>query len=283
MNAANQVRPDLIGADSTFKQPEAVVSKPFCGISGLAPSTACTTAGLVRSDLFNSKVMLPTEADDSIINASYVSVKGSRYMALPSTPAEFIVSGGTGVNQEFIDRMLGPWGGDASKLFPSMSVFASSVVSGAAFSADDAAPEGVSASLNGSTLVWPDSPSNDVIGYYVYRNNERIATIIDGSSNSIAVGPGDYYVRAVDITGLLSGGSNIVIVDNPDQPTTETPDDENTPPTSPGNEGNGDENGDGNNGNENNGENNGNNGNNSNGNNGGGNKPPSDGDEEGDD
>ncbi|WP_252502601.1 transglycosylase domain-containing protein [Sporosarcina sp. Marseille-Q4943] len=287
MNAANKVRPDIIGAASTFKQPKGVVSKPFCGISGLAPSAACTSAGLVRSDLFNKKVMLPTEPDDSIINASYVSVKGSRYMALPSTPAEFIVSGGTGVNQAFIDRMLGPWGGDASKLFPSISAFSSSVVSGATFPADDAAPGGVSASLNGSTLVWSESPSNDVIGYYVYRNNERIATIIDGSANSLAVSPGDYYVRAVDITGLLSGGSNIVIVDSPEPPPTETPDDENKPPTTPpGNEDNGNGNSDGNNGNENgnggNAGNNGNNGNNGNGNsenNGGGNNPPSDDDE----
>lgn len=290
LNSANEVRPDLVGAGSTFKQPEGVVSKPFCGISGLAPSAACTTAGLVRSDLFNSKVMLPTEPDDSIINASYVSVKGSRYMALPSTPAEFIVSGGTGVNQAFIDRMLGPWGGDASKLFPSMSMFSSSVVSGATFPADDAAPAGVSASLNGSTLVWSESPSNDVIGYYVYRNNERIATVIDGSAHSIAVGTGDYSVRAVDITGLLSGNSNIVTVDSPDPPETEKPDDENTPPTTPpeneddggddgsDNGGNGNGNDGGNSGNGNNG--NGNGGNNGNGNNGGGSKPPSDDDDD---
>ncbi|MCG7344425.1 penicillin-binding protein [Sporosarcina sp. ACRSL] len=297
MNAANEVRPDLVGAESTFKQPEDVVSKPFCGISGLAPSAECTAAGLVRSDLFNSKVMLPTEPDDSIISASYVSVKGSRYLALPSTPAEFIVSGGTGVSQDFIDRMLGPWGGDASKLFPSMSVYSSNVVSGAVFPADDVAPEGVSASLNGTSLVWSESPSNDVIGYYVYRNNERIATIIDGSALSLTVGPGEYYVRAVDITGLLSGGSNIVKVDTPDPPPTQTPDDENTSPTTPpGNEGNGDDNDSGNNGNGNDGGTNGNsgngnsgnngngnrgnNGNNGNGNNGGDNKPPSDDDDD---
>ncbi|HEX5564735.1 MAG TPA: transglycosylase domain-containing protein, partial [Sporosarcina sp.] len=288
MNKANEVRPDIIGAGSTFKQPEGVVSKAFCGISGLAPSAACTAAGLVRSDLFNSKVMLPTKPDDSIINASYVSVKGSRYMALPSTPAEFIVSGGTGVNQEFIDRMLGPWGGDASKLFPSISKFASSVVSGAVFPADDVAPAGVSASLNGSTLVWSESPSNDVIGYYVYRNNERIATIVDGSANSLAVGPGNYHVRAVDITGLLSGSSNIVTIDSPEPPPTEKPDDEKTPPaTPPGNDDNDGETGSGNNGGNNGGDNgnngngnDGNNGNNGNGNNGGGNKPPSDDDDD---
>ncbi|WP_432358063.1 transglycosylase domain-containing protein [Sporosarcina sp. UB5] len=246
MNIANEVRPDLVRAESTFKQPEGVVSKPFCGISGLAPSAACTTAGLIRSDLFNSKVMLPTEPDDSIINASYVSVKGSRYMALPSTPTEFVISDGTGVSEEFIERMLGPWGGDASKLFPSMSAFSSNVVSGAVFDADDAPPEGVTASLDGSTLTWQESPSDDVIGYYVYRNNERIATVADGAALSLAIEPGEYYVRAVDITGLLSNGSNIVIVEGPESPETETPDDENTFPTLPPiDDENGDENGNG--------------------------------------
>ena len=205
MNAANKVRPDIVGAGSTFTQPEGVVSKPFCGISGLAPSADCTTAGLVRSDLFNSKVMLPTEPDDSIINASYVSVKGSRYMAHPSTPAEFIVSGGTGVSEEFIDRMLGPWGGDASKLFPSMSAFLS-VVSGAAFPADEDAPEGVSASLDGSTLMWTESPSmtSSAITYIVTMNGlpqsltgliTRLLSVLASITLELLILP-DYYLVA---------------------------------------------------------------------------------------
>ncbi|MCG3089435.1 transglycosylase domain-containing protein [Sporosarcina cyprini] len=218
MNTANAARPDIVGAGAKFKQPAGVVTRSFCGISGLAPSNACSAAGLVRSDLFNSKVMVPTKPDDSIISASYVSVKGVKYLALPSTPSEFIVSGGTGVNEEFIKRMLGPFGGDGSKLFSGKSIFASNVVSGSVFNADGANPAGVQASANGSTITWTESASNDVIGYYVYRDNERVATIRDSSSNSYSAGPGSYYVRAVDITGLLSPGSNIVTIGSPEPP-----------------------------------------------------------------
>ena len=90
-----KLTPELIGAGSKFQRPEGVVTRSFCGISGLAPSAACSAAGLVKSDLFNSKAMLPTDPDDSITSSSYVSVKGTRYLALPSTPAEFVSSGGT--------------------------------------------------------------------------------------------------------------------------------------------------------------------------------------------
>ncbi|MER2089207.1 MAG: transglycosylase domain-containing protein [Sporosarcina sp.] len=228
MNAANDVTPEIIGANSRFERPAGVVSRSFCGISGLAPSAACSSAGLVKTDLFNSKAMLPTRPDDSITSSSYVSVKGKRYLALPSTPGEFITTGGTGVNQAFIDRMLGPWKGDASKLFPANSAFASHVVSGAVFNADDSAPASVSVSLNGSTLTWSNSPSNDVIGYYVYNNGAKIGTIKDSSSNTFSVGSGSYSVRAVDITGKLSNASNVVTkkADKPVEEKAETP-----PPT----------------------------------------------------
>lgn len=232
MNAANEVAPETIGAGSKFKRPEGVVDRSFCGISGLAPSAACSSAGLVKTDLFNSKVMLPTKLDDSITSSSYVSVKGKGYQALPSTPGEFITAGGTGVNQVYIDRMLGPLKGDASKLFPVNSLFASRVVSGAIFNADNVAPSPVNVSLNGSTLVWNDSPSNDVIGYYVYSGGTRIGTIRDSSSNAFSVGPGSYSVIAVDITGKLSAISNIITIDTPKpvEEVIETPPVENVPP-----------------------------------------------------
>lgn len=235
MNAANEVTPEIVGASAKFSRPNGVVEKSFCGISGLAPSAACSSAGLVKTDLFNAKVMLPTKPDDSITSSSYVSVKGTRYLALPSTPSEFVSSGGTGVNQVFIDRMLGPWGGDASKLFPANSAFASHVVSGAIFNADDVAPAPVNVSLNGTTITWGNSPSNDVIGYYVYDNNVKIGTIRDGSSNSFTVGSGSYSVKAVDITGRLSNGSNAVTIaaPEPEEEFIETPPTENVPPVTP--------------------------------------------------
>jgi len=247
LNAANKSKPELIGANSRFQQPKGVVSRSFCGISGLAPSAACSAAGLVRSDLFNANVFLPNKADDSIISGSYVSIRGSRYLALPSTPSEFIVAGGAGVNAEFMKRMLGPLGGDSSKLFPSNSVFASNIVSGAKFPAEGGAPAGVQTSLNGSTMSWGASASNDVIGYYVYNNNAKVGVIRDQGARSFPIRSGSYTVRAVDITGELSSPSNpikieeIVVEEEIEEeiapPATETPAVP-KPPTSPGDNGN---------------------------------------------
>ena len=171
-------------------------TRSFCGISGLAPSSACSAAGLVKSDLFNAKAMLPTQADDSIISSSYVLIKGEKYLAHPSTPAEFVSSGGTGVNEAFIKRMLGPWKGNASKLFPANSAFASNIVSGSIFEADNAAPAHVQLKVNGTTMTWNDSISNDVIGYYVYEDGVKVAVIRDQSSNSYSMGSGYLYCKS---------------------------------------------------------------------------------------
>lgn len=223
MNAANEVTPELVGASSRFKQPDGVVSRSFCGISGLAPSAECSAAGLVKSDLFNSKAMLPTNADDSIISSSYVLVKGVKYLAHPTTPIEFVSSGGTGVNESFIKRMLGPWKGDASKLFSAKSTFASTIVAGSIYEADDVAPAPVQLTLNGTTATWSDSTSNDVIGYYVYEDGAQIFVIRDEAPKSFVIGGGSYTVRAVDITGKLSEASNNVMMEVP-VPEEENPD-----------------------------------------------------------
>ncbi|WP_342535937.1 transglycosylase domain-containing protein [Sporosarcina sp. FSL K6-3508] len=235
MNTANSVRPDIVKASDTFKRPSSVVTRSFCSISGMAPSAACSAAGLVRADLFNSKVMVPSKADDSIISSAGVRVKGQMYQALPSTPREFVTSGGVGLNSEFIKRMLGRLGGDGSKLFSGQSGYSSSVVSGSVFPADNVPPASVSASQNGSVLTWSASPSNDVIGYYIYQNGVRVGTVRDGESLSYPAGAGSYYVRAVDITGLLSGASNTVTAAPEPEPEPEpTPDpDSTTPETKP--------------------------------------------------
>ncbi len=215
MNAMYEVNPDLINAPAQFKQPEGVVSAAFCGISGLAASEACQQAGLVQTDLFNKNVMLPTEPDDSLITSSYVVIKGSRYRALENTPSEFVVSGGHGVNQDFITRMLGRFGGDASKLFPNNSSFAGNVVSEQVFEADSTPPAPVTVSMSDGTITWTDSASNDVIGYRVYEvingNWSLVTTKLEAEANSHFLGrSGQFIVVAVDITGLQSGASNQV-------------------------------------------------------------------------
>lgn len=218
MNAAYDIKPELVGTQETFIQPENVVTASFCGISGLAPSTACTDAGLVRSDLFNKNVYLPTEPDDSFISSSTptVSINGISYKALELTPSEFINYGsGLALNQEFVDQMLGRLGGDPSRLLPRYSWLSNRVVSAATFNPDSSAPAGVSVSLSGNTLSWTPSNSNDVVGYRVLNvtNGSRthVATIRDGEEQSISVSGGSsYVVVAVDITGRESDYSNTV-------------------------------------------------------------------------
>lgn len=213
MNSLYDVNPEIISTNETFKQPENVVNASFCGISGLASSTSCLNAGYVRSDLFNRNIFLPSGSEDIFISSSSsVMINGRSYQALNSTPSEFVTSGGVGLSSKFADRMLGRLGGDASKLLPSSK---GKVVSTATFNADNSAPEAVNASLQGNTLAWSKSNSNDVIGYRVYNvaggGRKHFATIRDGEGRKISIqNGGTYVVVAVDITGKESAHSNTV-------------------------------------------------------------------------
>ncbi len=225
MNTIYDIDPEFIGTKERFEKPANVVSASFCGISGLAPSSACSSAGLVRSDLFNRNVFLPSLPDDSLVSSSSVTIDGKSYSALPSTPSEFITMGGVGLNEEFVKRMLGSLGGDPAKLLPNNSSLSSSTVTGVAFNADNVAPEPVTVTLEGNTLVWSKSASNDVIGYRVYSTEgQLIATnrFEQGRRAQIAIGA-NYYVVAVDITGLQSAPSNIIETAAP-PPVVEEPD-----------------------------------------------------------
>lgn len=210
MNTTNSMRPEIVKAGERFKRPGGVVTRSFCGISGMAPSNACSSAGLVRSDLFNSKVMVPSKADNSIVSSAGVRVNGKMYQALPSTPREFVTGGGIGITPEFGKRMLGRLGGNPAKLLAGQGGYSANAVSGGTFPADNVPPAPVSVSRNGSAISWTASASNDVIGYYVYQNGARIGTVRDGAARSFTIGTGSYYVRAVDVTGLQSAASNTI-------------------------------------------------------------------------
>lgn len=213
MNTAYDINPEYVGTKEKFKQPENVISQSFCGISGLALSKSCQNAGFARTDLFNLDVFTPKQPDDSFVSSTTVRVNGRSYKALPSTPTEFVEMSGYGLNQVFIDRMLGKLGGDASKLIPSYS--GRGVSSGVAYPADSVAPESVWTTLTGNSLTWGASPSADVVGYRVYKISEGstslVSTVKAHNSLSVSVAPGaNYVVVAVDVTGRESAHSNVV-------------------------------------------------------------------------
>ena len=238
MNSLYDVNQELVDPAGQFERPKNVVTASFCGISGDAPSKACSQAGLVRSDLFNRNVFIPSKVDDSLNASSSVMVNGKAYVALDSTPSEFVIKSGSGINPEFAKRILGRLGGDASKLWPSST---SKVVSSAKFNADGNAPQAVKASLSGKTMKWSKSASNDVIGYRVYdiTNDGRklVTTLKDGDGHQANVTDGkSYMVVAVDITGKESSPSNAIAAaeEKPAEPAEpEKPPKENTKPTTP--------------------------------------------------
>lgn len=73
INAAYKVDSKLVDPDKRFEMPGGIVSRSFCGVSGLLPSSSCQKAGLVKSDLFIAKYA-PSRADNSFIDGQYVSV-----------------------------------------------------------------------------------------------------------------------------------------------------------------------------------------------------------------
>ena len=233
MNAAYDANPELVGTTEKFVQPEGVVTASFCSISGLAPSDACSKAGLIRSDLFNKNIMLPTQPDDSFASSSTVVVNGQAYQALPSTPTEFVTMSGFGLNKTFVDRMLGAYGGDPSRLI--LRGASASIVAGAEFVADNVAPAAVSVSATERTLTWTASESNDVVGYRIYdaTSTPRKLVVSQKAAEQFSFTGQEgssYYVVAVDITGLESNPSNIIEFKAATPPPAEEPEENNEPP-----------------------------------------------------
>jgi len=243
MNSLYDVNPEFVDPAGQFERPANVINASFCGISGDAPSAACSQAGLVRSDLFNRNVFVPSRVDDSLSGSLSVMIDGKAYIALDSTPSEFVTSGGSGINPEFAQRILGRLGGDPSKLWPGGT--SSNVVSSAKFNADGSPPQAVAVSLQGNSISWTKSASNDVIGYRVYdtTNGGRslVTTLKDGAGRQSTITSGrTYIVVAVDITGQESAQSNTIttVDEKPTEPV--QPPETNKPNP---NDGNGNQNG----------------------------------------
>lgn len=207
INGAYDVNPELVAPDERFKQPEGIVSRSYCAISGLLPSKACSDAGLVKSDIYNAK-FVPTKKDDSLGGGKYVVAGGKSYAALPSTPEEFTRPGGM-LSPEFTKRISLGRSMDLSYLIPKDDEKWKGLVAGKSSLKDNGkAPAGVRASISDGNLTWAPSSSSDVIGYRVFTSNgKKVASVMSDAKLSVSVGSGSYYVVAVDIAGRESAKS----------------------------------------------------------------------------
>ncbi|MFE4141990.1 transglycosylase domain-containing protein [Peribacillus sp. YIM B13472] len=209
INAAYKVDPKLIDPDKRFEMPGGIVSRSFCGVSGLLPSSACQKAGLVKSDLFIAKYA-PSKADDSFIDGQYVSVGSKRYAALPQTPGEF-TSGGFMLNPDSFADIGLKYVDDPGSVIPGGGKSGNVVGAKAKLNDNGKAPDPLSITISNDKITWGLHHEGDVVGYRVYKDGKKVASINAGGSLVYKVGSGgSYYVTAVDIVGKESAPSKRV-------------------------------------------------------------------------
>jgi penicillin-binding protein 1B len=210
INAAYDIKPELISPAESFPVPAGIVKRSFCAVSGLLPSDACSKAGLVVSDYFNAE-NVPTKRDDSLIAGKYVQIGDKKYLALDSTPAEFAQQGVI-LNPDFISRMVGKNFSNPSQLIPKTERWGKILVPNDKIVDNGKQPDVVTLSLSGNNLIWAAPGDNDIVGYRVYQNGKKVSSIKNGSSLSFTASNGSYHVTAVDIAGKESSPSNQVDV-----------------------------------------------------------------------
>lgn len=209
INAAYKVEPKLVDPDKRFEMPGGIVSRSFCGVSGLLPSSSCQKAGLVKSDLFIAKYA-PSRADNSFIDGQYVSVGSKRYAALPQTPGEF-TSGGFMLNPESFGDIGLKYVDDPGSVIPGSEKSVGVVGTKAKLNDNGKAPDPLSITISNGKITWGLHHEGDVVGYRVYKDGKKVASINAGENLVYKVGSGgSYYVTAVDIVGKESAPSQHV-------------------------------------------------------------------------
>src|SRR5699024_6203984 len=222
INAATDVNPDLVAPQEQHKQPDGIVNRSFCATSGMAPSDLCSKAGLVRSDIFNSK-HVPSKTDDSLVSGKSskertVKVDGEEVAASSKTPSEFISgsrkTSGIAFNKAFLERM---GYSDPAALVPRKNTSGWSNLSlkgvgGSSKASSElsdngstpSAPSGLSHS--GNKLSWSKASGQMIVGYRVYHAKEEGGSFkavghTTGSSVSVSGDGGAFQVRAVNYFG----------------------------------------------------------------------------------
>ncbi|GGH88108.1 penicillin-binding protein [Pullulanibacillus pueri] len=215
-NAAYDVDPKLMAPNKSFKMPEGVAKKTFCGLTNGPLTDSCKSAGYSVTDLVNTKYLPDGKGTVSYGKGSYVLINNKKYQALSSTPSEFTHEGGSFLDTDFLKQRFPHL--ITSKIKTSLGSGMSSV---STFNADSKAPNspGGLAFKNG-VLSWSKSSSNDVVGYYVYgatgnsNSFKKLSSI--GADHSLQLkapsGYNKFYVLSVDITGRTSKASNVVDV-----------------------------------------------------------------------
>ncbi|MFT8322357.1 MAG: transglycosylase domain-containing protein [Bacillus sp. (in: firmicutes)] len=210
MNAAYDVDSNLVDPSTRFQMPGGIVRRSICSVSGLLPSAGCSKAGLVTTDLFKSG-SVPNKTDDSLVDGKIVQIRDKKYMALDSTPSEFAESG-LMLNPDYIEKLFGITVSDPSNLVQNNPKWNKVAIPTDKITDNGKTPSALKIVQNGDGVSWSQHSENDIVGYRVYKDGKKIASIKAGESLEFKDGNGSYTVKAVDIAGRESSSSNVVTI-----------------------------------------------------------------------
>ncbi|SHN04937.1 transglycosylase domain-containing protein [Gracilibacillus kekensis] len=219
VNAATEIRPELMAPSQNFESPGGIVSRSYCATSGLLVSDLCSKLGLVQSDIYNAKYV-PSKRDYSLIKENYATIKDKVVLAGENTPEEFTDGDGVSFNPEWLNDM----GYNNLANIKQLTAGKSGVWEDIKYpdenevDNDGKAPNApTSLNINNQKLNWKHSSSNDVVGYRIYRasdpddsNFQRIGSTSD-TSFTVPSSKAVYHIRAVDYFGQESSPSKVIV------------------------------------------------------------------------
>lgn len=233
MNEVTNNASEVFKTDS-FTKPDGIVTKTVSGYSGKLPTQLTQQAGKMVTDIFNAK-FVPTEPDDVLIRAKYVTYNDVNYVPLETTPSDMLREKVVvkrekpiaELKEELEKAFARMTGGHKSLSFYMPKDIGEDAPYKPDPRTDDgkapSAPGGVTLTSDGggSTISFNASPEKDVVGYRLYRTDDGVkfqstgkvaltgdATVI---TDARAAGLGTaYYVTAVDVAGKESDPSAVV-------------------------------------------------------------------------
>lgn len=231
MNAVIDKRPELF-VTKEFAKPEGIIKKTVSAYSGKLPTELTDK---FTTDLFNEKYV-PTESDDGISKAKYITFNGVNYLPLEGTPEDFlkekIVVKREKPIQDLVKELLAAFPAmkehkDLAYYMPAdaKTDFPTEVDPRVDDGTAPSPPGEVSISYTTGKAVISFTPSGspDVIGYRLYRSmnggpfkKQLVLSAGEGtvfSSGTPASVNATFYVAAVDVadhesaSGSVAGGS----------------------------------------------------------------------------
>lgn len=228
MNEVTDVKPELFPT-KTFEKPEGITSKTVSAYSGKLP-TALTDKFV--TDIFNVK-FVPTESDDGIAKAKYITYRGVNYIPQETTPLDMLREQVVFKREKPLDELivelqnaLKVMKGDKKPLEAYLPQDAKKGMPSKVDPRTDdgkapTPPKNVHYSMGSGSISFNASGSPDVVGYRLFKSvngspytHQGQVVLSDESLVFSGLGADSmfttYYVVAVDVAGKVSEPSAIV-------------------------------------------------------------------------